>query len=82
MGNRVPEPGGSAEAAKIIAWLRTPEGERWSECRNGGELQRHHAESGVFASVIPALCEHAGRLARWPEPLPVLDLDSEGRWWQ
>lgn len=67
-----------------IAWLRTPEGEQWSEQRlsdaadMAGEpfvtLARHEADDGVFATVMDE-GDFAGSAARWPVPFPCYDLD-------
>jgi hypothetical protein len=50
---------------RVIAWLRTPEGEQWSQRRISSDLE--HWGDGVFGDVIP---DAWGRHARttWPEP--------------
>jgi hypothetical protein len=61
---------------KVIRWLRTPEGEQWSEHRISSELAVHADDSGVFADVIPDSLGEWARTA-WPEPLSDYDLGSE-----
>ena len=58
---------------RVIAWLRSPAGEQWSEERTG-ELECHVWDSGVFVDVIPdSYGEYAA--ASWPVPLKDDDLD-------
>jgi hypothetical protein len=62
---------------EIIAWLRTPEGERW----NQSVLQEGRA-SGLFASVKEDgtdLMRENSEAVRWPEPYPCYDLDLMDR---
>jgi hypothetical protein len=63
-----------AEAEQVVAWLRSPEGERWSRDRIGESLRSHDLDV-YLAEVIP---DRYGRYAAasWPEPLPRWDLDA------
>lgn len=60
---------------QVAAWLGTPDGEWWDQCRIGGPLQRHAEDSGVFADVIDGV---PGQAARWPVPFIAWDLDKRG----
>jgi hypothetical protein len=60
---------------KVIAWLKTPAGERWSERRLGSALEIHFDDSGVFASVLHDGSAGAG--ASWPDPGEWHDLGNE-----
>jgi len=78
MEKEAPEqvPGLSAE--QVIAWLRSPAGERWSRDRIGfsGQL-RSHLGAVCLAEVIPdSAGKHAA--ARWPRPLMYNDLGEPG----
>lgn len=57
---------------KVIAWLRTPRGERWSENRITG-LETHWDDSGIFGDVISG--QDSFSAARWPVPLNMWSLD-------
>jgi hypothetical protein len=67
-----------APPQQVVRWLRSPQGERWSQNRIGfsGRITRHGHESGVFAEIIP---DRAGRFARtrWPDPFSAWDLGYE-----
>jgi hypothetical protein len=60
---------------KVIRWLRSPEGEAWSQERIGCWLERHFGDAGVFASVLRDGSN--GALASWPDPGSAYDLGSE-----
>jgi hypothetical protein len=67
MGKRTDQP------AEIIAWLRTPEGEQWSDQRLRSGLA--YWGDGAFGDVIPDSWGESAA-ARWPEPLPFCELDG------
>lgn len=66
------------DAGRVIAWLRSPEGENW-DSRRIGVVHRHTGEDGMFASVLRDPVG-AGRQARWPEPFGGHDLDKRPEW--
>lgn len=80
MGKKVPAL--DPDQAEVVAWLRSPEGEQWSEqrMRHAGAvagsmhmLARHEEDDGVFATVT---CDGSvGSYADWPDPNPPADLD-------
>lgn len=63
------------EQAEVISWLRSPEGEAWSECRIE-PLERQREDSGVFADIRFPGYSAAPVTARWPEPHYCHDLDA------
>lgn len=77
MGTQTPEQYGNQPPEQVIAWLRSPEGERWSRSRIGwdGRLHSHLGEGG-FAEVIPDQYGKYAR-ARWPRPYKGADLGDE-----
>lgn len=71
---------------RVIAWLRSPEGEAWSVSR-AGDVERFgmpagfyfdEEDDGVFGTVTPiSELGDESHETRWPEPIDVYDLDGE-----
>ena len=76
---REPEPvpaGSELPPEQVAAWLRSQEGERWSQARIG-ELERQQDDSGVFADVRDTISSNIPVQSRWPEPYFCHDLEDD-----